>query len=188
MRYLSILLLLVASLAEAQSCGGAGQPACARHSVFLGATGEDYVSTSPYVFGNRVPDWHLRVTGLRAAPVSAVVMAIDTSGHETFQWVTKGDGVSWAAWMIATGAQVDLWIEPHLAVNRFDVAASYADGSTELVAGIFAVVFPPEPVPPPVPPGTTSPNPVVIEIGVPPCALENPPCFTVDVKLVPIAP
>ena len=51
-------------------------------------------------------------------------------------------------------------------------------------------VQPAPPVTPPVPPPAPVPvvTPLVIEIGVPKCALETPPCFTVDVKLVPIAP
>ena len=51
---------------------------------------------------------------------------------------------------------------------------------------------PSDPVPPTPPSAPPAPvplvTPLVIEIGVPKCALETPPCFTVDVKLVPIAP
>src|SRR3990167_8285324 len=69
-----------AGVAWAQPCGGVGQLPCppsAAVGVFLGDTGHDFVSPSPYMFGNRVMDWHVRVTGLRAVPVSATVLAFD---------------------------------------------------------------------------------------------------------------
>ena len=191
LRLLALMFWLLAVPVSAQSCGGAGQPACTRTATFLGATGEDYVSTSPYVFSNRIPDWHLRLTGLPLVPVSATVMAINADGVETFRWVTKGDGKNWAAWMIASAAQVDLWIEPRWAAVSFDMLVTYATGATELVAGIPAVpTAPPDPIPPSPPPPAPVPTvtPLVIEIGVPACALETPPCFETIIKLVPITP
>ena len=188
----ALVFWLVAAPAWAQPCGGAGQPPCPASpavGAFLGATGEDFVSTSPFVFSNRSPDWHLRLTGLRAVPASATVIAIDATGHEAFRWVTKGDGVHWAGWMIASASTVDLWVEPRGAAGSFDVLAAYGDGTMEVVGDIRPATPPPEPLPPPAPPAPAPVvTPLVIEIGVPKCALETPPCFTVDVKLVPIAP
>ena len=188
-RLFALVFWLAATPAWAQTCGGVGQLPCPPSTavgVFLGDTGHDFVSTSPYMFGNRVMDWHVRVTGLRAVPVSATVLAFDADGHtETFRWVTQGDTVHWAAWMIVSSAGVDLWIEPRGTAVSFDVRAVYADGSTETAPRIHAV---PPPEPPPAPPAPVVPQPLVIEIGVPACALEQPPCFIVDIKLVPIAP
>ena len=193
LRLAALVIWFFAVPAWAQSCGGAGQPTCpptTTQGAFLGTTGEDYVGASSQVAPNGAPDWHLQVTGLPESPVSIAVKTVAPSGVPQGLWVFPTNQVNHAAFVQVGPHNADIWIEPYLSPSAFTVVLTYPNNPfTETVQIAFAAPVPvPGPIPPPEPPVLVPPNQLIISIGVPKCALDNPPCFTVDVKLVPTEP
>lgn len=65
--------------------------------------------------------------------------------------------------------------------------AAWAQSASVPCGGVIGPPCPPASDPPPAPaPAPVPIKPLVISIGVPACVLATPPCFTIDVKLVPV--
>jgi hypothetical protein len=98
------------------------------NAFYLGVTGQDYVGTSDQPGANGHPDWHIRLQGLRAAPIRVRVTS-DSGG----MWEAPFSGLCWIVFTQygATG-NADVWFEP-ASGNRFHVKVWYSDGSTDEV-------------------------------------------------------
>lgn len=101
-------------------------PSNTLRASFLGVTGEDYVGVENQP-SNGVPDWHIRLTGLRSAPVGIRILS-SVGGI----WISPFDPLGyWTIWSQYDGlGNADLWFEPWWDPG-FTIEVWYADGTSE---------------------------------------------------------
>jgi hypothetical protein len=116
-------------------------PSSSFQASFLGVTGEDFAGTSSVIGANGVPDWHIRLQGLRSSVVR--VQITSSSGGV---WESPYNGWSWLVYIREDGSgNADLFFEPWNTA-AFHVKVWYSDGSTAEVDAGTGVV---SPTPPP---------------------------------------
>ena len=100
-----------------------GTATAAVKASFLGVTGEDYVGAQ--LGANGVPDWHIRMQGLRSAPVG-----IRISSPSGGVWQTPFVGYYVVGSHYDGFGNADVWIEPW-ALPGFTFQVWYSDGTSD---------------------------------------------------------
>jgi len=95
---------------------------------YLGVTGQDYAGMQNQLLADGIPDWHIRLQGLRGIPIK--VQITSPAGG---LWETPYNGYNWLISTQYDGSGTgDLWFEPW-SVPGFHVKVWYSDGTTDEV-------------------------------------------------------
>ena len=94
---------------------------------YAGATGEDFAGPGVSLSPSGIPDWHIRLEGLRGPPVTVLITA-SIGGH----WESPFNGTNWLiASQYAGDGNGDLWFEPWSSPSVYHVKVWYMDGTTD---------------------------------------------------------
>jgi subtilisin family serine protease len=107
------------------------------NATYVGSTGEDYVN-GPDWQPNGIPDWHIRLQGLRGIPTNVRI-----TGADGGVWEAPFNGTNWiVATYFAGDGTGHLWFEPWSSPSSFHVKVWYADSTTDEadVAGAVATL------------------------------------------------
>jgi len=95
---------------------------------FLGVTGEDFVGSDNQTTANGIPDWHIRLQGLRSLPVK--IQIASTPGGV---WETPYNNANWIIGVqFGSSADADFWFEPWN-TGGFHITMWFADGTADEV-------------------------------------------------------
>ena len=95
---------------------------------FLGVTGEDFVGPLNQTTANGIPDWHIRLQGLRSS-----VVKVQISSTPGGVWEAPFNGANWIIYgQPGSSADADIWFEPW-DTGGFRIKIWFADGSTDEV-------------------------------------------------------
>jgi thermitase len=114
------------SSTDEADAGSPAPPSGSFSSSFLGTTGQDYVGPMGSTMANGIPDWHIRLNGLRGTPTK---VRISTAAGV---WETPFNGVNWViATQYGGDGTGDLWFEPYSTPTSIHVTVWYSDSTTD---------------------------------------------------------